>query len=747
MAISKGTQYITNPKTMPVKFNSIQEMISYKFLKVGDTVETSGYYESGDGGGNQYLIVEASSGVDDGGGHINLGGISGQAKGVFAGSINVLQFGAKGDGVDDDTVFLQNSMDYAAKSKLPLKLPGGDFTLSETLFVPSNLNMSGAGRDVTWFKSFSDVERRWTSLLVGWEGNKVEDVYLSDFSIDYNVDRWKNANGSGLTNAIGVNNLDRSCLAIGFAERVDIERVNTYHAHSHGINVGAQYNNKRDPEEWDVFGSRFVRVTDCEGAYHRDDAFTTHMCSDVWFTRCVGRDAARAEDLDGIGIPQPIGIEIDDGSRNIFIHNCEAYRCLVGLSIKRHDGAPPAYNITITGGFKSVNCFQSFNFSMGAEAGSNSRAIIADKLISIAPTGSYNTAFGGKQADKVNHVRFVEAKNIHIGLIYAIDDRLDIGNKEVLYPQDKTSPRRGVFLTRSSGVTIDHIYMEGSFATEDLVIVQNRSEDITLGSVDIVDCVTGNRGVNSSSTTKNVYLGTHRVQGTGPTGIRLHGDGSFIQGPGEVKGFDKSYLDCFPSRPDVSRAAVFSPHSRHLYRIGWSMSALDNAGYGIDILDRDGEFVSTALTIGRTGDSPDYFSVGVPHDNSIPLGRASARWSEVFSGNGTINTSDEREKQQIRDISETEKLVAAEIKENLKSFKWNDAVNKKGDHARWHFGVLAQDVVRIFEKHNLDPFSYGLLCHDTWEEESEMGGETTSETLDRYGIRYDQLMVFLISSM
>ena len=129
-------------------------------------------------------------------------------------------------------------------------------------------------------------------------------------------------------------------------------------------------------------------------------------------------------------------------------------------------------------------------------------------------------------------------------------------------------------------------------------------------------------------------------------------------------------------------------------------------------------------------------------DNVGALGSASTRYTEVYAASGTINTSDEREKEQVRDISETEKLVAREIKANIKEFKWSHAVQQKGDDARWHFGVMAQTVKTIFENHGLNGFDYGVLCYDEWEQDEE-----TPESGNRYGIRYDELSMFILGAL
>lgn len=104
-------------------------------------------------------------------------------------------------------------------------------------------------------------------------------------------------------------------------------------------------------------------------------------------------------------------------------------------------------------------------------------------------------------------------------------------------------------------------------------------------------------------------------------------------------------------------------------------------------------------------------------DNSLALGGSGNRWSVVYAGTGTINTSDEREKQQIKPIDGA--ALRAWAKVEYCQFKFNDAVEAKGDGARWHFGLIAQKVKEAFESEGLDAFTYGLLCYDEWADEYE----------------------------
>ena len=132
-------------------------------------------------------------------------------------------------------------------------------------------------------------------------------------------------------------------------------------------------------------------------------------------------------------------------------------------------------------------------------------------------------------------------------------------------------------------------------------------------------------------------------------------------------------------------------------------------------------------------------------DNTYTCGRASQRWSVVYATTGAINTSDERSKQQI--TSDLSPELKAWAKVNFCKYKFNDAVEIKGDGARWHIGVIAQQVKEAFESEGLDPFAYGILCYDEWDaidETRDADGEVITpkvEAGNRYGIRYEEALI------
>lgn len=140
-------------------------------------------------------------------------------------------------------------------------------------------------------------------------------------------------------------------------------------------------------------------------------------------------------------------------------------------------------------------------------------------------------------------------------------------------------------------------------------------------------------------------------------------------------------------------------------------------------------------------------------DNTASLGKSTFRWSVVYAGTGTINTSDARLKT-FYSVEKAERATARKLKANLRKYKFNDAIENKGEEeARIHYGVSAQEVADIFIKNGLNPNKYALFCYDKWDykpAEYDNEGNLLVEEIkagDRYGIRYDELLVFILMGL
>lgn len=141
-------------------------------------------------------------------------------------------------------------------------------------------------------------------------------------------------------------------------------------------------------------------------------------------------------------------------------------------------------------------------------------------------------------------------------------------------------------------------------------------------------------------------------------------------------------------------------------------------------------------------------------DNNKTLGTAALRWSVVYAGTGAINTSDSRAKQDTAPLDDTEKRVAIAVRGLIKKFRFRDAVQAKGEGARFHVGVIAQEVMGAFQAEGLDPMIYGIICYDEWVAEDAVIDVDSGEIVtparkagNRYGVRYEELLAFIIAAL
>jgi|9_EtaG_2_1085328.scaffolds.fasta_scaffold33150_2 hypothetical protein len=158
-------------------------------------------------------------------------------------------------------------------------------------------------------------------------------------------------------------------------------------------------------------------------------------------------------------------------------------------------------------------------------------------------------------------------------------------------------------------------------------------------------------------------------------------------------------------------------------------------------------------------------------DNDTDIGDSANRFDDIFATNGTIQTSDQNEKQQIASLTTAEITAAKAISKLFKTFKWNSSVTENGDAARTHAGVIAQEVQTVMTDAGLDAGDYAFFIRGTWweydfeippvEADEEAGVKArdaytrtrTYYTADeapegatqrtRLGIRYPELLAFI----
>ncbi len=141
-------------------------------------------------------------------------------------------------------------------------------------------------------------------------------------------------------------------------------------------------------------------------------------------------------------------------------------------------------------------------------------------------------------------------------------------------------------------------------------------------------------------------------------------------------------------------------------------------------------------------------------DNSMNFGQAAYRIKDSYFANAPTISSDGTLKTApvaITEVSESmttsqDELLDAWSDVSVVAYKWLDAVAAKGELARWHFGVIAQDVRDAFLSHGIDGTRFGLLCYDEWDDQYApvMAVHTTIENGEEIVTEYDTGEVVLV---
>lgn len=138
------------------------------------------------------------------------------------------------------------------------------------------------------------------------------------------------------------------------------------------------------------------------------------------------------------------------------------------------------------------------------------------------------------------------------------------------------------------------------------------------------------------------------------------------------------------------------------------------AGLNIDFMNGDTPIVGISQ----------YGSIFPSTDSVASLGLQARKFKDIFLTNAPTVGSDARLKTGVKDISEVEKTVASELKKNIKTYRII------GDELGTHVGMIAQEIVEIFSKHGLDAHNYKIIHFEN----------------DRYSVRYEQLIMFILSA-
>ena len=253
-----------------------------------------------------------------------------------------------------------------------------------------------------------------------------------------------------------------------------------------------------------------------------------------------------------------------------------------------------------------------------------------------------------------------------------------------------------------------------------------RSWGATAGS-GVIDFRTGGGAGSVDSQAMRIDSSGNLLVGKTATG--LGNQGAELSATGQLKGTAANQVVAYLNR--TSSDGTIAEFRKDNTTVGSIGAAVGNAYYA---------GTATGVTFGSATMFPTN-NTGSKTDGALDLGSSAARFKDLYATNGTIQTSDRNEKQDIEELSDAEQRVAVAAKGLLRKFRWIDSVADKGDEARIHFGIIAQDLQDAFTAEGLDAGRYAMFINSTWTDEE------TGEERSRMGVRYSELLAFIISAI
>ena len=175
-------------------FNSVAEMKSAENIVNGSTCKTLGYYEIDDGGSAIYKVREKTEEDVENNGNIIFVQNDLIAEIVIDNSVNINQFGAKGDNSTDNTTAIQNCFDYAREKNIEVIIPSGIYLVSQ-LDGFAGMKLTGINKYKSILKSIANNTCE-TGLLRFLEGAIVRPL-ITNILLD-----GKKSNNSNIFNGL-----------------------------------------------------------------------------------------------------------------------------------------------------------------------------------------------------------------------------------------------------------------------------------------------------------------------------------------------------------------------------------------------------------------------------------------------------------------------------------------------------------------------------------------------------------------
>jgi hypothetical protein len=276
--------------------------ISVTAMTTNAGVNVLGYYAAGDGGGGVYYYDSTSSATDNGGTVIAPTVGSGRWLLNYKNVVSVKQFGAKGDGVTNDTTCVQNALNLCRAlnnntnltTTLEINFPTGYYCVQNlNLYTKTAVRLRGPG---IWNRNrvagavlqpFDGTEAH--LLRVGYYNSGTEnpttnDYFASAISID-------GLNFSGATSISGTpvdRSLTDALLVFDAANCIDVKNVQFWHGTCRAVRIKNCWEHRWENIRVDAMGNWATSLFKVDNIYSGGGNNSAMMFDSFFWETCRG---------------------------------------------------------------------------------------------------------------------------------------------------------------------------------------------------------------------------------------------------------------------------------------------------------------------------------------------------------------------------------------------------------------------------------------------------------------------------
>ncbi|KAA9022948.1 glycosyl hydrolase family 28-related protein [Niallia endozanthoxylica] len=263
--------------------------------------------------------------------------------------VNVIEFGAVGDGKTDDTEAFKKAI---GRGRVKVRIPEGHF-ITRGIRLPSWTILAGEGKGKTIIKLHDDAPKGTRLITNSHHRRGNRNIYVEGMSLDWNVERLGNVEKTATWGN------HSSCLTYAHVTYGWVKNVEGINPGLHCFDVSSTLYDYSGDGFRALGGSKYIWLDQLNGYGFGDDGITTHHSDYIFISNSHMCDpSGRAHKK---GFSNSNGIEVDDGSRFVWLVNNSSARCFGGVEIKAHHNSSAASDVQIIGHL-SVNDNRSFNF-------------------------------------------------------------------------------------------------------------------------------------------------------------------------------------------------------------------------------------------------------------------------------------------------------------------------------------------------------------------------------------------------